>query len=104
MEVQPPLTEREITSLFIGTLKGIYYEKLIGNVTSNFSDLVASGERIESGIKEGKLGGAKVEAPKKVIPPPKKKEGESSTVWHPYNGPQAATFTAPAMTFQAPQS
>lgn len=81
MEVQPPLTERELTTLFINTLKGVYYEKLIGHVSSTFADLVASGELIESGVKGGKLKGEMVEAPKRSPIPPKKKEGETNFVY-----------------------
>ena len=103
MEVQPPLTEKELTSLFIGTLQGIYYEKLIGNVTNNFADLVASGERIESGIKGGKLGVGKTETVKKPLQPNKKKDGDANTVWQPYGGPPVNAFSAPTPVFQFPQ-
>ena len=78
MEVHPPLTERELTSMFIDTLKGVYYEKLVGNISGNFAYLVSSGERIEEGIKGGKLHGDGNEPPKKNPP---KKEGNTQAIW-----------------------
>ena len=81
MEVQPPLTERELTSMFINTLKGAYYEKLVGNISGNFADLVASGERIEEGIKGGKLSGDVSESSKKTTTPARKKEGDTQAIW-----------------------
>ena len=40
---------------FINTLKGHYYDKLMGNATRNFADLVMSGEMVETAIKSGKV-------------------------------------------------
>ena len=37
------------------TLPGLYYDRLVGSVYSNFSDMVTVGERIEVGIKRGKI-------------------------------------------------
>ncbi|XP_050900733.1 uncharacterized protein LOC127107491 [Lathyrus oleraceus] len=49
--VQPPLLERELINMFVETLQGPYFEKMIGSTTSGFSDLVIAGERIENGLK-----------------------------------------------------
>lgn len=106
VEVQPPLTERELTTLFINTLKGVYYDKLIGNVSSSFADLVSSGERIESGIKEGKINKDNAEAVKRIPQLNKRKEGEAHPVWQhqpryrgnmgpPPNFPSAVYYGAP---------
>ncbi|XP_022728769.1 uncharacterized protein LOC111284341 [Durio zibethinus] len=57
-QVQPPLTEKEITVLFVNTLKASYYDRLVGNATKNFSDMVISGEMIENAIKSGKIEGS----------------------------------------------
>ena len=54
-QVQPPLTNREMNSLFVDTLPSPYYDKLIGNVFSEFADLLFSVGRIEDGIKRGKI-------------------------------------------------
>lgn len=42
----------------MSTLQGLYYEKLVGNTSSGFSDLVIIGERIENGLRSGKIQGA----------------------------------------------
>ena len=34
-------------------VKGIYHDKMLGNATKNFADMVVSGELIESSIKNG---------------------------------------------------
>lgn len=54
-QVQPPLTEKEATMLFVNTLRAPYYERLIGNASKNFTDMVILGEIIESAIKQGKI-------------------------------------------------
>ncbi|XP_031737546.1 uncharacterized protein LOC116402435 [Cucumis sativus] len=78
-EVQPPLTDKEMTFMFMNTLRAPFYDRMIGNATTNFSDIIVIGERIEYGIKHGRLietsaeyGGLKKGAT------PKKKEGEGS--------------------------
>ena len=54
-QVQPPLIEKETTMLFMSTLRPPCYNKLVGNATKNFIDLVISGEMIETAIKAGKI-------------------------------------------------
>ena len=54
-QVQPPLTEREHITTFVSTLKGVYFEKLVGTVTTNFSDLIITGGQVEDAIRHGKL-------------------------------------------------
>ncbi|RDY00039.1 hypothetical protein CR513_16830, partial [Mucuna pruriens] len=54
-KVQPPLSEREMASMFIDTLPTPFYDKVVGSVASNFADLVIIGERIEAGIKRGRF-------------------------------------------------
>ena len=51
--MQPPLTERETTKIFVNSLKRIYHDKMLENATKNFADMVVSGELIESSIKNG---------------------------------------------------
>ncbi|XP_050889426.1 uncharacterized protein LOC127094663 [Lathyrus oleraceus] len=79
--VQPPMLEKELVDMFMGTLQGPYYEKLVGSTSAGFSDLVVVGERIEIGVKAGKIlnpvnvaNGAK----KPYSGFPKKKEGETN--------------------------
>ncbi|XP_022735589.1 uncharacterized protein LOC111288912 [Durio zibethinus] len=76
-QVQPPLTEKEITVLFVNTLKAPYYDRLVGNTTKNFSDMVISGEMIENIIKSGKIEGSK-----KKTATLRKKEQETHVVTH----------------------
>lgn len=53
--VQPPLLDIYLVDMFMGTVQGLYYGKMIGSVSSGFSDLGVLGEHIESGIKSGKI-------------------------------------------------
>ncbi|CAJ2643304.1 unnamed protein product [Trifolium pratense] len=50
-QVHPPLLEAELVDIFTNTLQGAYFEKMVGSVSSGFSDMVKIGERIEMGIK-----------------------------------------------------
>ncbi|RDY12005.1 hypothetical protein CR513_03240, partial [Mucuna pruriens] len=46
-QVQPPLTEKEMVTMFIDTLSSPFYDEVEGSVASSFADLVTVGERIE---------------------------------------------------------
>ncbi|KAL4303045.1 hypothetical protein GQ457_10G009660 [Hibiscus cannabinus] len=39
-QVQPPIQENEITPMFIDTLKGVLYDRLIGQPAVSFADIV----------------------------------------------------------------
>ncbi|EOX99283.1 Uncharacterized protein TCM_007907 [Theobroma cacao] len=88
-QVQPPLTDKEMTVLFINTLRALFYERLIGNATKNFTDLVLSGEIIEGAIKSEKIEGHEIASSKKGSTP-KKKERDMQPVAH--NSQQAHNF------------
>ncbi|TYK20461.1 Gag-pro-like protein [Cucumis melo var. makuwa] len=76
-EVQPPLTNKEMTSMFMNTLRAPFYERVIGNASTNFSDIIVIGEKIEYGIKHGRLVKATTEYGRiKKGTISKKKEGE----------------------------
>ena len=60
-KVQLPLTDKEITSMFINTLQASFYDRIIGNATTNFSNIIVIGERIEYGIKHMRLAKALIE-------------------------------------------
>ncbi|XP_050909539.1 uncharacterized protein LOC127123358 [Lathyrus oleraceus] len=47
--------ETELVDMFMGTLQVPYYKKMIGSVLTGFTDLVIIGERIENGLKSGKI-------------------------------------------------
>ncbi|XP_012481113.2 uncharacterized protein LOC105796011 [Gossypium raimondii] len=55
VQVQPPLLEKEITMLFINTLKALFLNHMLGSATKSFSDIVMSGEMIENAIRCGKI-------------------------------------------------
>ena len=61
--------------MFLNTLKAPYYDRMIGNSNTNFSDVISVREMIESGMKLGKIEG--MEAKK---PTPKKREGKTHAV------------------------
>ncbi|KAL4367729.1 hypothetical protein GQ457_05G015620 [Hibiscus cannabinus] len=54
-QVPPPLSEKETVVIFIQTLDGPILDRLIGNATTNFVDLVLFGELIENAVKSGKI-------------------------------------------------
>lgn len=51
------LCDNELIDIFMGTLHGLYFEKMIGSSYSNFADIVTISERIENGVKLGKIAG-----------------------------------------------
>ena len=53
--VQPPLSERELVDMFLGTLSGPFFNHLIGSSSAGFTELILTGKRIEAGIKNGKI-------------------------------------------------
>ena len=69
------MTDKELNKMFLNTLKAPYYDRMIGNSNTNFSDVVFAGEMIKSGVKLDKIKG--IEAKKST---PKKKEGETHEV------------------------
>ncbi|XP_040945790.1 uncharacterized protein [Gossypium hirsutum] len=71
-QVQPPLLEKEITMLFINTLKAPFLNHMLGSATKSFSDIVMSGEMIENAIRCGKIEAG--ESTKRSVP--RKKEHE----------------------------
>ena len=71
-QVQPPMTDKELNKMFLKTLKEPYYDRMIENLNTNFSDVVSAGEMIESGVKLDKI--ESTEAKKPTF---KKKEGET---------------------------
>ena len=74
-QVQPPMTNKELNKMFLNTLKEPYYDRMIGNSNTNFSDVVFAGEMIESRVKLDKI-----ESTEAKKPIPKKKEGEMHAV------------------------
>jgi hypothetical protein len=55
LQVHPPLLEKEMVALFANTLKASYYEHVMGSSAQQFTDVVAVAERIEQGVKSGRI-------------------------------------------------
>ena len=49
--VQPPLADRELVDMFLGSLSGPFFNHLIGSSSSGFTDLILTSERCEAAIK-----------------------------------------------------
>jgi len=82
-QVEPPLYEKEMITMFIETLQDPFYKHVLGSVSSNFSDIVTIGERIEHGLKSGKIAqgsSTATSAKKPGFDPSKKKEGEVQAI------------------------
>lgn len=84
---QPPMMERDLVDMFMGTLQGPYYDRMVGSTSTNFSELVMARERIEVGLKMGKIqlanagNSASGDGKKPFSGYHKKKKGESSVVY-----------------------
>ncbi|XP_052734034.1 uncharacterized protein LOC108321519 [Vigna angularis] len=99
-QVEPPLFEKEMVAMFVNTLQPPFYEYMVGNVSANFADVVIIGERIEIGVKSGKIAGgpSTMENSKKKpsFNPGKKKEGDvhaalAMPVWRGLNNNKDST-------------
>ena len=53
--VQPPLSNKELVDMFIGTLTGPFFNHLIGNYSARFTKLILTGKHIKAGIRSGKI-------------------------------------------------
>ncbi|RDY08086.1 hypothetical protein CR513_07722, partial [Mucuna pruriens] len=53
--IQPLLSDKEMVTIFINTLPLPFYEKMVGNVLSDFVNLLLIGERVKVRMKEGKI-------------------------------------------------
>ncbi len=49
------MTDNELCSLFIETLKAPYFNLMIGNTSNNFSDIIQMGERIVVNLRLARL-------------------------------------------------
>ena len=54
-QVAPSMVEKEMITVIVDTLLVFYYEKMVGYMSSSFTDLVFVGERIEVGLRRGKF-------------------------------------------------
>ena len=68
--VQPPLSDRELVDMLLGTLSGPFFNHLIGSSSAGFTELILIREQVEAGIKSGKI----------------QRDASSSTVKKPFSG------------------
>jgi len=54
-QVHPPLLDKEMVTLLANTLKAPYYEHVMGSLAQQFTDAVVVCERIEQGVKSGRI-------------------------------------------------
>ena len=47
--VHPPLSDRELLDMFLGTLSGPLFNHMIGSSSTGFTELILTGERVETG-------------------------------------------------------
>ena len=80
-QIQPPLTEKEKSFIFVNTLLEPYYDKMIRNAMRNSSKMVWSGELIEHNIKNKKIEGKVTPISVKKSASAKKKEGDADVVF-----------------------
>ncbi|TYK12200.1 uncharacterized protein E5676_scaffold106G001510 [Cucumis melo var. makuwa] len=72
-KMQPPLTDKELTAMFINTLRAPYYDRMVGSASTNFLDVITIGERIQFGVKNGRIVDPASETRRMMTP---KKKGE----------------------------
>lgn len=51
--VHPPLLDKELIDMFMGTLHTQYMENMVGSIFPTFFEVFFVGERIESQVKKG---------------------------------------------------
>ena len=49
------MSDRELVDMFLGTLSGPFFNHLIGSSSVGFTELILTVERVEAGIKNGKI-------------------------------------------------
>ncbi|RDY07919.1 hypothetical protein CR513_07906, partial [Mucuna pruriens] len=102
-QVQPPLSKKELVTTFIDILQSPFYDKMIGNVSPNFSNLVIIRERVEMGMRSGRIALriATTNANKHLRSTNKRKEGETNTIASTPNLPNQnhITYYQPQSTY-----
>ena len=69
------MTDKELNKTFLNTLKAPYYDRMVRNSNTNFSDVVSVGEMIQSGVKLDKIEGMETKRST-----PKKRKGETHAI------------------------
>ncbi|XP_050919753.1 uncharacterized protein LOC127137323 [Lathyrus oleraceus] len=84
-----------MTEIFVDTLKDPFFDRLVSSSASDFAHLVTIGDRIEKGLRDGKIPGvvAVPSAPKKYSRGfEKKRKGETNAISRGYKGKQQASY------------
>ncbi|XP_050897347.1 uncharacterized protein LOC127104190 [Lathyrus oleraceus] len=84
-----------MTGIFVDTLKDPFFDRLVSSAASDFAHLVTIGDRIEKGLRDGKIPGAMAvpSTPKKYSGGFQKKiEGETNAISRGYKGKQHASY------------
>jgi len=55
VQVHPQLLNKEMVTLFINTLKALYYKHVMGSLTHQFTDIVVIVKRIKQEIRSGRI-------------------------------------------------
>ena len=92
--VRPQLTEREMTGLFISTLRPPYVNHLLACASLTFADMVATGDKIEDFIRRGIISPHE-QSESNRKPTPKKREADVANIITPT--PQPYTYTSPSL-------
>ncbi|XP_050877446.1 uncharacterized protein LOC127081206 [Lathyrus oleraceus] len=117
--VRTTLSDNELVDIFMGTLQGMYFEKMISSSSINFADMVTIGEHVESGLKLWKITDTTAQQTTNKRPHrgfAKKKEGEANAVtakarpryqftmapmpYYPYPYVAAAQYQQPPFQYQ----
>jgi len=109
-QVESPLHDREMVTMFMSTLQSPFCEHMLGSVSSNFVDIVIIGERIELGWKTEKIaqGSSTTSTGKKFgfnSSIRKESDGQvaSTTVHYPSTNYKANTTPGNQQHFQVPR-
>jgi len=82
-QVNPPMSEKEMISLFSNTFKAPYFEYLVRSSAQHFTDLVVIAERVEQAIGLGKI--ANPTEKNGFMGKGKDTEGGCQVTYHPYS-------------------
>lgn len=53
--VRSALFDNKLVDIFMGVVQRLYFEKTIGSSSTNFADIMTISERVENGVKSGKI-------------------------------------------------
>ena len=102
-----PLSDRELVDMFLGTLSGPFFNHLIGSSSASFTELILTGERVEAGIRSGKI---QKDAYLSSVKKPFARKKEASAIYSPRGqnraerGPMVGVVMIPKPTYDQQRS